>query len=169
VRAAPPSWPESENLQQTRPSVSESATGNRSIVPLAPAPKCLLGSHLVAMLHKKRRRRKDNARAPSAAGGLGGFHGAQDSLQVFSLQGPNHLEFSAARDAFRQQEGRMSSSAARRSSKATRRLAPEELLIARSNTCMMLTFLTLAQGLTPSDMKAKPKVYLRTSREISLH
>jgi hypothetical protein len=39
-------------------------------------------------------------RVPSAAGGPGGFHGAQDSLQVLSLQGQNHLEFGAARDAF---------------------------------------------------------------------
>ena len=37
-------------------------------------------------------------RAFSATGGLGGFRGAQD-LQVFSLQGENHLEFGAARYA----------------------------------------------------------------------
>jgi organic hydroperoxide reductase OsmC/OhrA len=44
--------------------------------------------------------------------------------------------------------------------------APEELLIGSLNTCMMLTFLTRAQaqGLTPLDMKAKPKACLRTSR-----
>jgi organic hydroperoxide reductase OsmC/OhrA len=44
--------------------------------------------------------------------------------------------------------------------------APEELLVGSLNTCMMLTFLTLAQAqrLTRSDMKAKLKACLRTSR-----
>jgi len=85
---------------------------------------------------------------PQAAEAWEVFMPAQDSLQVFSLQGPNHLEFSAARDASAAGAG-----CHRRQpagvSKATPTLGARRAAHRLAHTCMMLTFLTLAPGLTP--------------------
>jgi organic hydroperoxide reductase OsmC/OhrA len=94
--------------------------------------------------------RRPDANAPCEAG-IGDFHGAKESSQAFSLEGQNPLEFRVARYAFGSGKAEHHRGHPPEFTGERQIWAPEELLVGSLNTCMMLTFLTLAQaqGLTP--------------------
>ena len=107
-------------------------------------------------------------RTPSVRQGIGDFHEAKESPQAFSLQGQNHLEFRVARYAFgsgKAEHRRGQPAGVQR--RAAHIWAPEELLVGSLNTCMMLTFLTLAQaqGLIPVGYESEAEGLLENVEE----
>ena len=89
--------------------------------------------------------------APFGDSGLGGLHGDKDSLQIFSYKA--NTAWNSARRGTLSASGKPSIDVGSPPEfKGEPDIwAPEELLVGSVNTCMMLTFLTLAQakGLTP--------------------
>jgi hypothetical protein len=102
------------------------------------------------------REKPPNAKPPFGNSGLGGLRGDKESLQIFSLQGQHSLEFRAAGTLSASGKPNIVVGSPPEFKGEPDIWAPEELLVGSVNTCMMLTFLSLAQakGLTPVEYES---------------
>jgi organic hydroperoxide reductase OsmC/OhrA len=87
----------------------------------------------------------------------GGLRGNKESFQVFSLPGQDHLEFRAAGLLSAAGRPTIIVGSPPEFKGEPNIWAAEELLVGSVNTCMMLTFLSLAQarGLTPAEYESE--------------